>query len=1016
MNKILPSAFRCHTSRLALLLGLFAFGLNVQTIAQERPVIAPTNRNDHPEEKATEPEVSKKTFTVADDLRLEQLLTEPLIAQPLQISFDTRGRMWLLEYRQYPRPAGLKVKSHDVFWRAVYDKVPLAPPNHVRGKDQISIHEDTNGDGVFDKHKIFVDGLNIATACAVGGGGVWVLNAPYLLFYPDKNQDDIPDGDPEVHLAGFGMQDTHSVVNSITFGPDGWLYAAQGSTVNGNVIRPGIDKKPFKSLGQNIWRYHPKKKIYEIFAEGGGNAFCVEFDRQGRIYSGHNGGNTRGFHYVQGGFYRKGFSKHGPLSNPFAYGFFNSMQHHSAERFTHSVMIYEADLLPKRYRNKMFGVEPLQGRIVYADFEQRGSTFKTKDAGFPVTSSDSWFRPVDIKLGPEGAIYIADWYDGRVAHLYTMEEQVDATRGRVYRLVPKNSKPLPLPNLQKMSQQELINSLSSTNRTVQQLAMRTLVDRDGAKVLKRVEQELKNPNHPAALQLLLVRYQIQEWTDKELSTFWHHSNPFVRGWSIRLACDDHELSEELSKQLAEMAKQESNLFVRSQIASSARRIKPAQNLAITTVLLQRKSDGEDPHLPLLYWWNIESVASHEPALLVKWFEAVPVEKTPLFSTVIAERLIRRLVASPDPVHWKIGTQLLKHPKSKQFAATFIKGFELGTENQSLAKLPDDLLAAVDSLGNLPLPLQLRLGKPDAVKKAVQVLTASSGSSKKLLPIIRVAAELSDPALAKAVLQAAQKTKDSEVRVAAWLAMQGRLGDQISLTAADLPTNWDKLSDREQSAVCLTYASRKEWAKELVKVCRAGTLDPEAVPQDAILKMTFLKDDDLHQQIKQLWGSLDGAATEEMIKTVERLTKVLNEKDGDPYPGKKLYNQRCAKCHELFNEGEYVGPGLTSYQRSDRRQLLLQIVNPGLEIREGFELNVVVTADGRVLTGFITFQDDNFLVIRGSEGEDVRIAKEDIDEIVPQRKSLMPEGILKDLSDEQIADLFAYLQSGQPLNR
>ena len=1016
MRKSPVSMFGNHVSALVMLLGLFTTGLSDRAIAQERPVIPPTNKNDHPKDKALDPEESIKKFTIAEDLRLEQLLTEPLIAQPLQISFDTRGRMWLVEYRQYPHPAGLKVKSHDVFWRAVYDKVPPAPPNHVRGKDQISIHEDTDGDGVFDKHKIFVDGLNIATACAVGGGGVWVLNAPYLLFYPDADQDDVPDGDPEVHLAGFGMQDTHSVVNSLRFGPDGWLYAAQGSTVNGDVIRPGIDKKPHKSLGQNIWRYHPKKKIYEIFAEGGGNAFCVEIDRQGRIYSGHNGGNTRGFHYVQGGYYRKGFSKHGPLSNPFAFGFFDSMQHNKAERFTHSVMLYEADLLPERYHNKLFGVEPLQGRIVYADFEPRGSTFKTKDIGFPVTSTDSWFRPVDIKLGPEGAIYIADWYDGRVAHLYTMEEQVDATRGRVYRLVPKNSKPLPLPNLQKMSLQELIASLSSSNRTVQQLAMRTLVDREGHKALSRIEQELKKPDHSTALQLLLVRYQIKEWTDQELSTFWQHRNPFVRGWSIRLACDDHELSEDLSKQMVEIAKDEPNLFVRSQIASSARRIEPTWNLAVTTALMQRESDGKDPHLPLLYWWNIESVASHEPALLVKWFESVPVEKTPLFATVIAERLMRRLVASSNPVHWKIGTQLLRHPKSKQFAAQFIKGFELGVENQSLAKLPDELLTAVDQIGELPLPLQLRLGKPDAVRKAVQVLTRPSSSPGKLLPVIRVAAELSDSALASAVLKAAKKTKDAEVRVAAWLAMQGTLGDHISLTAQDLPQNWDELSDRERSAICLTFASRKKWARELVKVCREGTLDPQAVPQDAILKMTFLKDDDLHRQIKQLWGALDGAATEEMIRTVERLTKVLDEKDGDPYPGKKLFNQRCAKCHELFNEGEYVGPSLTSYQRSDRRQLLLQIVNPGLEIREGFELNVVITADGRVLTGFITFQDDNFLVIRGSEGEDVRIAKEDIEEIVPQRKSLMPEGILKGLSDQQIADLFAYLQSGQPLNR
>ena len=134
--------------------------------------------------------------------------------------FDERGRLWVVQYLavSLSRP-GLKMVSHDGVWRAVYDKVPPPPPHHFRGKDKITIHEDTDGDGVFDRHKTFLDGLNIVTAVARGRGGVWVLNPPYLLFYPDRNNDDVPDGDPEVHLQGFGLEDTHSVVNSLQLGP-----------------------------------------------------------------------------------------------------------------------------------------------------------------------------------------------------------------------------------------------------------------------------------------------------------------------------------------------------------------------------------------------------------------------------------------------------------------------------------------------------------------------------------------------------------------------------------------------------------------------------------------------------------------------------------------------------------------------------------------------------------------------------------------------------------------------------
>ncbi len=390
---------------------------------------------------ALAPGAALASFKVPDDLELELVLAEPIVRQPVSISFDERGRLWVVQYLQYPFPAGLRMVSHDGVWRAVYDKVPPAPPHHFRGKDKITIHEDTDGDGVYDRHKTFVDGLNIATAVAQGRGGVWVLNPPYLLFYPDRNRDDVPDGDPEVHLQGFGLEDTHSVVNSLRWGPDGWLYAAQGSTVTGHVTRPGLDdgKEPVHSMGQLIWRYHPETRRYEVFAEGGGNAFGVEIDAKGRIYSGHNGGDTRGFHYVQGAYYQKGFNKHGPLSNPYAFGYFPAMKHNRVPRFTHTFVFYEADAFPERYRGLLFGVAPLLNHVVMSDVRTDGSSFQTKDVGLAVASSDPWFRPVDIKLGPDGALYIADWYDRQVNHYRNHQGQIDPGNGRIYRLRAKDA-------------------------------------------------------------------------------------------------------------------------------------------------------------------------------------------------------------------------------------------------------------------------------------------------------------------------------------------------------------------------------------------------------------------------------------------------------------------------------------------------------------------------------------------------------------------------------------------------
>ena len=398
------------------------------------------------------------------------MLAEPNVRQPLGLSFDERGRLWVAEYIQYPHPAGLTILSRDAFWRVVYDKVPPPPPNHFRGRDVISIHEDTQGNGVYDKHTVFLDGLNIVTSLAHGRGGVWVLNPPYLLYYPTKDDPDRPSGPPVVRLQGFGLEDTHSCANSLCWGPDGWLYGAQGSTVTAHITRPGIKEKPVQMIGQHIWRYHPGKKRFEIFAEGGGNAFGIEFDDKGRLYSGHNGGDTRGFYYVQGASYLKGFDKHGVLANPYSFGYFPAMKANKSQRFSHAWVLNEADGLPGRYRGQIFAVEPMQGRVMLSEMKPDGSSFKTTDAGPVVTSSDSWFRPVNIKPAPDGSLVVADFYEAKIGHLVHNEGSVDRDTGRVYRLSAADARFAAPVDLGKKSSAELVEILKSDNRWQRQTA------------------------------------------------------------------------------------------------------------------------------------------------------------------------------------------------------------------------------------------------------------------------------------------------------------------------------------------------------------------------------------------------------------------------------------------------------------------------------------------------------------------------------------------------------------------
>src|SRR4029077_9321613 len=186
----------------------------------------------------------------------------------------------------------------------------------------------------------FVSGLNLASAFAFGHGGVFVLQVPYLLFSLARNRVYIPDGDPVVLLSGSGMEDPHSVANSLTWGPDGWLYGCQGSTVTANIR--GIE------FQQGVWRYHPLTRKFELFCEGGGTSWGLDFDRHGNLLYSTNHGGFVALHGVQGGYYWKSFGKHGALHNPHAYGYFDHVPHGNFKggHVTVGGIVYRGDALP----------------------------------------------------------------------------------------------------------------------------------------------------------------------------------------------------------------------------------------------------------------------------------------------------------------------------------------------------------------------------------------------------------------------------------------------------------------------------------------------------------------------------------------------------------------------------------------------------------------------------------------------------------------------------------------------
>ncbi|WP_435018732.1 PVC-type heme-binding CxxCH protein [Tundrisphaera sp. TA3] len=969
-------------------------------------LVAPVPAADGP----LAPEASLARFKTPPDLAIDLVLSEPEITQPVFLDFDERGRLWVVEYRQYPAPAGLTLLSKDSFWRAVYDKVPPPPPAGLRGLDRITIHEDTDGDGRPDRHKTFVDGLNIATACARGRGGVFVLNPPYLLFYADRDNDDRPDGDPEVLLEGFGLEDTHSVVNSLRWGPDGWLYAAQGSTVTGRVRRFGSAEEPVHSLGQLIWRYHPETRRYEVFAEGGGNAFGVEIDRKGRIYSGHNGGDTRGFHYVQGGYYRKGFDKHGPLSNPYAFGYFDAMKHAKSARFTHNFVIEEGDNLPPAYRGKLFGIDPLQSHVVLSDVIGDGSTFRTADIGFPVTTDDRWFRPVDIKAGPDGALVVADWYDGQITHTRNYQGQMDRSNGRVYRLRAAGAKPVAPFDLSRKTTDELVDLLRHPNRWHRQVALRLLGDRRDASARPRLRAMAEGGTGQDALEALWGLHLSGGFDDEAAARLLGHADPFVRLWTIRLLGDERRASPTIAEALGRLARDEPAVEVRVQLAATARRLPATDGLPIVGSLIARDEDASDPFQPLLIWWAIEAKADSDREAVLGLFRGPETWSRPIARDAIVGRLMRRLAATGTRKDLLACVDLLRLAPGPDDVRRLMIGFEAAFAGRAVAGLPPELARAMASLPGGSILLGLREGDPKAVDAALAILDDDRADAARRLRCVQVLGEVDRPRAVPALTRLATRSADPTLRGSALVALRRyadpAIGDAVAATLGDLTP------DLRAEALEL-LATRPAWALRLARAVDSGRVDPKSLPPDIVQRLLRHRDPDLIALMKAHFADVRPSTPAELQAEIDRVAAVLRAGPADPRAGEKLFVERCSGCHSLFGKGGRVGPDLTSYRRDDLDAMLLHVVNPSAEIREGYAGVDVSTADGRSLSGVLIDQDPRSITLRGGDGRDVVIPRDLVEEMAAARKSPMPEGLLGNLADDRLRDLFAYLRSSQP---
>ncbi len=984
------------------------------------------------------PDEAVKKMTVARAFAAHLVAAEPMVRQPVAIEFDERGRLWVIQYLQYPNPAGLKRVAVDRYSRTVYDRVPEPPPKGPKGADRVTILSDFDKEGRARKAKDFLGGLNLATGIAFGHGGVFVLQAPYLLFYPDRDRDDVPDGDPDVLVKGFGMEDAHSVANSLTWGPDGWLYGCQGSTVTANI--DGIE------FQQGVWRYHPITRRFELFCEGGGNSWGLDFDRHGNLLYSTNVGGFVMLHGVQGGCYWKQFGKHGALHNPFAYGYIDHVPHRNFKggHVTVGGIVYQGDSFPARFRGKYVAADLLGHAVYWHDLTPDGSSFRSAHGGDLLLANDTWFAPCDVTLGPDGSVYVADWFDKRTAHP-DPDADWDKSNGRVYKIEANGTRPVAPFDLAKLSSDKLVSLLAHPNDWFRRKAREVLADRRDPDVifpLRTLVMEAKDEG--LQLQALWALYVSGGFTDDFARKLLDHRNPDVRRWTVRFLGDERRVAPALARRLADLAASEPDVVVRSQLACSARRLPAADGLPIVRRLLERNVDGHDPHIPLLLWWAVEEHAVAAREQVLEAFGSAAAWQQPLVRDAILERLMRRYATEGGEAGYAACARLLaaaptagrgrmlaaldqglqdRPSGERKSTGTLFSGqavVEKPPEPHATAraeKLPAALARQLDALWTddttdlTLIRLAARLGRPAAHDRAVALAADPHVPRATRLAMLQLLGDVGRPDCVVAVLKLLGGREPEAVQMAALGTLQRFDREEI---ATALLAHYPKMPPRLRARTTEVLFSRKSWARAFLREIDAGRFAAQEVPAEQLRVVALHKDRALDELVRKHWGTIKPGTPEEKLAEMRRLSNDLRAGAGSPAAGRELFRKHCATCHRLFGEGEAIGPDLTHANRKDRDFLLASIVDPSAVIRKEYLAYNVQTTDGRTLTGLIAEQTPAAVTLLDGKNQRTTVGRDRIESLQESPVSLMPENLLKELKPQELRDLFSYLQSDKAL--
>ncbi|MFZ2281120.1 MAG: PVC-type heme-binding CxxCH protein [Prosthecobacter sp.] len=1010
------------------------------------------------------PEEARAKMSVPDGYEVRCFAHEPMVQNPVAMTWDHRGRLWIVEAYEYPEGTPLPENQRPFGGEAKDDKyhpVPelckgtpvattIAPPPIPR--DRVIILEDTNNDGEADKRTVFVEGLNLASAIICGDNGIYVGQQPHLIHFRDDDGDDKPDA-WRVVLTGFGREDTHELVNSFTWGPDGWLYMTHGVFTNSKVRRPGQPEKEGFKFDAGIGRARPTSRVkegaweFEVFADGTSNPWGCDYDAAGNFFVSacvidHF------FHMAPGGIYTR---QGGAPENPYSYELLPSIVKHKHFRAAYAgIQIYQGGRYPADTHGHAF-IGNIHDNAIHEEvLTPVGATFKCEPRRDFLRANNGWFRPVSTQTGPDGFLWIMDWCDKYPCYQNAKAnpEGVDRERGRIWRVVTtdaksKTTRDLTDLNLMKLPTDDLVDTLEHSNSWMRRMARRVLVEKSDQEDAVAPVATLANSaanNASSRLDALWTLLQIDHGarTSSALENAAKSKFPSLRAWAARNVGDT----------VARTAFREGmNVGIPAYLEKLAADSEPSVRLSAAIALRQcsarkltvdgRKNDGfrlawpnlfdailkssaqnADPVLALSIWQSFEPVLAANPVFWTDWLSDSAPQFQPL-SRSLVHKSMRRLCDTRKASSLTLAVEFCEKIELHDILlAHALDGLVKGQEG-GVIKPTKDVSATLTQWrthSNADVrkhgqTLAVLWGDEAAVKEMIVALHDAKKPEKERIAILQSLRKVRTDTVKEGLKPLLTPQTSTALAVAAIRAAADLGGDDFIAPLRAVAQASGLQSDPQArgllyNAAIEALSSRTTWTQAMLNAIAEGKVSPTGFPVPVRRALATSKDKAIRDLAFKVLGAWKDSSDDVKSLIAQKKQACLTG-EPDLANGKLIFTSTCMVCHEFHGGGQKVGPDLIGSGRSNLDAILANVIDPNQIIGNGYENFTVSTKDGRTLAGRVVEDTPSHVKLLGAGGAAQVVPRDQVATLTNTKQSLMPMGF-GNFPDTAFRDLIWYV--------